>query len=76
LRAQAKAEGITIEAYIERLVRADETAEEELIALALEGVNSGEGVEVSADYWEAKHRRLDERLKKTGIRCVLPRGKS
>ena len=68
LRAQAKAEGITVEAYIERLVRADERAEEELTALALEGLNSGEAVEVSADYWEAKHRRLDERLKKTGSR--------
>ena len=66
LRAQAKAEGITVEAYIERLVRADERAEEELTALALEGLNSGEAVEGSADYWEGKHRRLDERLKKTG----------
>ena len=68
LRAHAKAEGITVEAYIERLVRADEKAEEELTALALEGLNSGEAVEVNADYWEAKHRRLDERLKDTGSR--------
>ncbi len=68
LRAQANAEGITVEAYIERLVHADERAEEELTSLALEGVNSGEAVEVNADYWEAKHRLLDERLKKTGSR--------
>ena len=68
LRAQAKAEGITVEAYIERLVCADERAEEELTAFALEGLNSGEGVDVNAGYWQAKHRRLDERLKKTGSR--------
>ena len=68
LRAQASAEGITVEAYIERLVSADQRAEEELTSLALEGLNSGEAVEVNADDWEAKHRRLDERLKKTGSR--------
>ena len=34
LGAQAKAEGITVEAYLERLLRADEKAEEELTALA------------------------------------------
>jgi antitoxin ParD1/3/4 len=65
LRAQAQAEGLTVEAYIERLVTAGERAEEELTALALEGLNSGEPVEVTATYWEEKHRRLDERLKKT-----------
>jgi hypothetical protein len=65
LRAQAKAEGITVEAYLERLVRADEKAEEELTALALEGLHSGEAVEVSPDYWEGQHCRLDESLRKT-----------
>ena len=68
LRARAEAEGITVEDYIDRLLRADQRAEDELEALALEGLNSGEAVEVGTGYWEEKHRRLDERLKKTGTR--------
>jgi hypothetical protein len=68
LRAQAEAEGLTVEAYIERLVRADGRAEEELTALALEGLNSGIPMEVGPDYWQEKHRRLDERLKKSALR--------
>ena len=68
LRARAEAEGLTVEAYIERLVRADQEAEDELEALALEGLSSGEPIEVGLGYWEQKHRRLDERLKKTGAR--------
>jgi hypothetical protein len=68
LRARAEAEGITVEAYVERLVRAEQQTEDELEALALEGINSGEPIEVRPGYWEDKHRRLDERLKETGIR--------
>jgi len=68
LRTRAEAEGLTVEAYVERLVRADQQAEDELEALALEGLNSGEPVEVGPGYWEDKHRRLDERLNKSGIR--------
>ncbi|MEX2261960.1 MAG: hypothetical protein WD696_08405 [Bryobacteraceae bacterium] len=68
LRARAEAEGITVEAYIERIARDDEQAEEELEAIALEGLNSGESIEAGPGYWEEKHRRLDERLKKTGTR--------
>jgi len=68
LRARAQAEGISVEDYIERLLRADQRAEDELEALALEGLNSGEAVEVGTGYWEEKHRRLDERLKTTGAR--------
>ena len=68
LRAQAEAEGLTVEAYIERLVSADERAEEELTTLALEGLSSGAPLEVGPGYWQEKHRRLDERLKKTGSR--------
>ena len=66
LRARAEAEGLTVEAYLERLVSADEQAEDEVEALALEGLNSGEPIAVGPDYWEKKHRRLDERLNKTG----------
>ena len=68
LRARAEAEGITVAAYIERLLRTDQQAEDELETLALEGLDSGEPIEVGPGYWEEKHRRLDERLKMTGTR--------
>jgi hypothetical protein len=68
LRERADAEGLSIEASVERLVNADQAAEEELEALALEGLNSGEPIEAGPGYWEDKHRRLEERLKKTGGR--------
>jgi hypothetical protein len=66
--ARAEVEGISIEACVERLVRADQQAEDELEALALDGLNSGEPVQVGPDYWEEKHRRLEERLNKIGNR--------
>lgn len=68
LRAQAETEGLTVEAYLERLVGADERAEQEITTLALEGLDSGIPLKVDADYWREKHRRLDERLKKTALR--------
>ena len=68
LRARAEAAGVTVETYIEQIARDDQTAEEELEALALEGLNSGDPIEAGAGYWEEKHRRLEERLKKTGTR--------
>ena len=68
LRARAEAEGLTVEAYVERLVRAEQQAEDDLEALALAGINSGEPLEVGPGYWESKHRQLDERLKKPGLR--------
>lgn len=68
LRERAKAEGLTIPAYVERLVNADQAAEEELETLALEGLNSGDPIQVGVGYWEEKHRKLDERLKMTGTR--------
>ena len=68
LRARADAEGLTVEAYVERLVRAEQLAEDELEALALEGLHSGEPIEIGPGYWEDKHRRLDERLNKTSAR--------
>jgi hypothetical protein len=66
LRARAESEGLTIEAYVERLVHAEQQAEDELEALALEGLNSGQPMEVGPGYWEDKRCRLDERLNKTG----------
>jgi len=68
LREKAEAEGLTVSAYVERLVNADEAAEEELEALALEGLNSGPAIEVGPGFWEELHRDLDERLKRTGTR--------
>src|SRR6266478_9061403 len=41
LRVRAQEEGLTIEDYLERLISADERAEQELTALALEGIESG-----------------------------------
>ena len=63
LRERAEAEGLSITAYVERLVSADQSAEDELERLALEGLNPGEPIQVGPGYWEEKHRRLDERLK-------------
>ena len=68
LRSRAEAEGLTVEAYVERLVSTEQRAEDELEALALEGLNSGEPMQVGPSYWENKHRQLDERLKKIGTR--------
>ena len=68
LREKAAAEGVTISAYVERLVNADEAAEHELESLSLEGLNSGEPIEVESGYWEEKHRRLDERVTRDGTR--------
>jgi hypothetical protein len=65
IRARAEAEGLSIEAYLERLVRADQQGIEELEALALEGLESGAPIEAGPAYWQEKHRQLDERLKKT-----------
>jgi hypothetical protein len=66
LRERAEFEGLTVDAYLERLVHSDQAAEQELETLALDGLNSGAPIEVGSGYWEEKHRQLDERLKKTG----------
>jgi hypothetical protein len=68
LRERAEAEGLTIPAYLERLVQADQSAEEELESLALDGLHSGDPIPVEHGYWEEQHRRVDDRLKKTGTR--------
>ena len=66
LLARAKAEGITVEALLERVIESDERAEKEIEGLSLEGLNSGDPIRTSVAYWEEKHRRLDERLKIEG----------
>jgi antitoxin ParD1/3/4 len=63
LRERAAAEGITVPDYVERLLDADESAEEELESLVLEGLDSGDPIETGLGYWEEKHRRIDARLK-------------
>ena len=68
LREKAQAEGLSVSEYIERLVKADQSAEEELESLSLLGLNSGDPIQPGSDYWEQKHRRLDVRLKETGPR--------
>ena len=52
--------------YVERLVIADQAAEEELESVALEGLHSGPAIEIDPGYWEERHRRLDERLADSG----------
>jgi hypothetical protein len=64
LRNRAAAAGVSIEVYVERLIRADQQADE-LEALAMEGLRSGEPSEPGRGYWEEKHRRLDERIGET-----------
>ena len=68
LHERAEAACLTVEAYVERLLSADQAAEDDLESLALEGLNSGDPIQVGPGYWEEQHRRLDERLKKTGAR--------
>jgi hypothetical protein len=63
LRARAEAEGLSVEAYIERLVHADKQGHEELARLAHEGLGSGEPIQAGPDYWHEKHRRLEANLK-------------
>jgi len=63
LRAKAEAAGIAVEAYLQRVLRSDREGIEELEALALQGLNSGEPIEPGPGYWEEKHLRLDARLK-------------
>lgn len=62
IRSRAEAEGLTVEAYLERLVQADQQGAKELETLALEGLGSGTPIEPGPSYWQEKHRLLDERL--------------
>jgi len=61
LRERAEAEGLTITAYLERLVQADQIAVDELESLAIEGLDSGNPIEIGPGYWEETHRRLRSR---------------
>lgn len=68
LRTRAEAAGISVETYIERIAGDDQAAEEELKALAIEGLNSGKSIEADERYWAVKRPRLIDRHQKTGAR--------
>ena len=50
--------------YVRELIRADQKqkSEDRIDALLLEGLDSGEPILVTQEYWEEKKRRLTERL--------------
>lgn len=56
----------SVSEYIRDLIRADQKrkAEERIDALLLEGLDSGEPIPVTPEYWEAKKQKLAERLGK------------
>jgi antitoxin ParD1/3/4 len=57
--------------YVRELLRRDRDhrAEVKLEALLLAGLNSGEPIEITPEYWENKRRKLIERhSRKTGTR--------
>lgn len=56
----------SVSEYIRELIRADQKrkVEQRIDRLLLEGLDSGEPMPVTPEYWEAKKRRLTERLGK------------
>lgn len=58
LRERAEAEGLTVSDYIERLISDEQSAEDELESLALEGLSSGAPISPQPRYWEEKHLAL------------------
>ena len=67
LRARADAAGVSIETYLAQIAQDDETADAELEALAIEGINSGESIVGDEQYWAQKRQRLlDRHVKSNG----------
>jgi hypothetical protein len=66
LRARAKAAGVSVETYLERIAKDDLDAEDEIAALAIEGLHSGPSIEADERYWAEKRERLINRHRKTG----------
>lgn len=56
----------SVSEYIRDLIRADQKrrVEERVDALLLEGLESGQPIPVTPEYWEAKKQRLADRLGK------------
>jgi hypothetical protein len=57
-----------VETYIERTAPDDQATEDELEALALEGLKSGESIGADEQYWADKRQRLIDRHLKTSTR--------
>ena len=59
----------SVSEYIRELIRADQKRkiEERIDALLVEGLDSGQPIPVTPEYWDAKRRKLTERLAKTII---------
>jgi antitoxin ParD1/3/4 len=57
----------SVSEYVRELIRADQKrkVEERIDTLLLEGVESGQPIPVTEEYWDEKKRRLTERLAKT-----------
>ena len=60
----------SVSEYVRDLIRADQKrqATERIDALLLEGLESGEPIPVTPEYWEEKKRRMAERNAKTTMR--------
>lgn len=56
----------SVSEYIRELIRADQKrkAEDRIDALLLDGLDSGEPIPVTKEYWEEKKRKLTDRLSK------------
>jgi len=56
----------SVSEYVRDLIRADHKrmVEERIDTLLLEGLDSGQPIPVTADYWAEKKRRLTKRLSK------------
>ena len=59
LQEKAVAEGLTISAYIQRLVRIEDAAEAELETLALAGLSSGECIPGDDAFWQQWYERVE-----------------
>lgn len=56
----------SVSEYVRELIRADQRrkVEERIDALLLEGMESGQSIPVTEEYWDEKKRKLTERLAK------------
>jgi antitoxin ParD1/3/4 len=56
----------SVSEYVRELIRADQKrrVEERIDALLLEGMDSGEPIPVTQEYWDEKKRKLTERFGK------------
>jgi antitoxin ParD1/3/4 len=57
----------SVSEYIRELIRSDQKrkTDERIDTLLLEGIESGQPIPVTEEYWDEKKRKLTERLAKT-----------